>query len=81
MSRTFSTNNGSVESLNVFFRWGCREKLAVRRAFGDTGGSGQRTGTPMGAAIGGPGMQGAVDHLGHLVVLIGAGASRTQLVM
>jgi hypothetical protein len=35
----------------------------------------------MGAAIGGLGLQGAVDHLDHLVVLIGEGASRTQLVM
>ena len=31
MSRTFSTKNGSVESLNVFCRCGCNEKLCSQR--------------------------------------------------
>ena len=39
--------------------------------FGDAGGGGQRAGTPLGAAIGGLGMQRPIDQLRHLVVLIG----------
>jgi hypothetical protein len=35
MSRTFSTKNGSVDSLKVSTRWGCKEKARQIREMAD----------------------------------------------
>ena len=53
----------------------------MNRGLGDPSGSSQRASAPLGAAIGGLGLQDPVDHLGHSVVLVGARTARTQLVM
>lgn len=53
----------------------------MKRGLGDPCGSRQGARGPLGAADGWLGLQRPVDHLGHLVVIIGAGPARTQFVM
>jgi len=48
--------------------------------FGDTGDNDQQRGIPMVPAIGGLDLQGAVNNQYNLVVLVGAGTCKTQLV-
>jgi hypothetical protein len=78
MFLTFSTTKGSVEILNVFWRWGWRPEClepAMDRAYGDSGFSGEGTAPPLGAAVAGLllrrrlrlGLQRSVDHFGYLV--------------
>ena len=40
----------------------------------------QRPITPLGAAIERPGLQGPVDHLGHLVALVSGGAAWPEFI-
>lgn len=54
---------------------------AVRGTFGDACSSRQGASCPLGAAVCGLALQGPVDHLGHLVILIGAGPPRPELVV
>ena len=54
---------------------------AVNGGFGDACGSREGARRPLGAAVGGLGLQCPVDHLGDGVVLVGARPSRPQLVM
>ncbi len=90
MSLPFSTKKGSVEILNVLWRWGaeCLEP-AMDRAFGDSGFSGEGAGAPLGTAVAGLllrrrlrlGLQRSVDQFGYLVVPISTVTAGTQLVM
>ena len=54
---------------------------AVNGGFGDAGGSSEGARRPLGAAIGGLGLQCPVDHLSHRVVLVGARTARPELVV
>ncbi len=53
----------------------------MRRAFGDACSSRQGASCPLRAADCGLALQGPVDHLGHLVILMGAGPSGPELVV
>lgn len=54
---------------------------AVNGGLGDASGSSVGTGTPLGTPIGGLGLQGPVDHLGHRVILMGTRPARSELDM
>ena len=54
---------------------------AVRRALGDPRSSRQGASCPLSADISGFDLQGPVDHLGPLVILIGAGPPRSEFVV
>ncbi len=54
---------------------------AVNRGLGDPSRCSQSPSAPVGAAIRRPGLQRPVDHLRHLVVLIGAGPAGAELVV
>ena len=75
---------GIVGELERFLAvWLQRESLqpAVRCTFGDAGSSRQGASRPLCAAISGLALQGPVDHLGHLVILIGARPPWPELVV
>ena len=54
---------------------------AVDRGLGDARRRSQGAVTPVGFAIGGLGMQGPVDHLGDIIVLLGAGPAGSEFVV
>jgi hypothetical protein len=54
---------------------------AVRRAFGDAASRRQGASCPLRAAVCGLALQVPVDHLGRLVILLGAGPLRSELVV
>jgi len=54
---------------------------SVRRTFGDACCSRQGASRPLRAAVCGLALQGPVDHLGHLVILIGAGPPWPEFVV
>ena len=90
-TKTFSTMNGSVESLYPSgFRaavmlagvFGPRRSAAtVTSGFEISLGGCERTRPPLGTAIGGLGLQGMVDHLGHLLFLVSARPAGAKLVV
>ncbi len=54
---------------------------AVNRCLGDPSRCSQSPSAPMGAAVGWFGLQGPVDDLGHLVVLVGARTTGAELIV
>ncbi len=83
MSQTFSTKNGSVESLKLRVRCGWSAKAWNRRCcvrFGDATGAGRFPDSPLRTGGGLP-RQRALQQSGDLLILDGARTSGAQLVI
>ena len=72
---------GELERILAVWLHGKGLQPSVRRTFGDACCSRQGASRPLRAAVCGLALQGPVDHLRHLVILIGAGPSGPELVV